>query len=245
MRFLLTLLLTSLPLFAIVSIKPLDVGEKPAGFSGEFIFSLSNNRGNTDTDATDTGLTLQYDRNSSLLFFKASYQYGESQGVTNIDKSFGHIRHIHKLSGHWDDELFLQQQQNAFQSLNGRTLGGAGLRLNGGDPKTTGRAYLGVGAFHVIERVENISKEHFERANIYLSYKYTPKKDTTVALVTYYQPRLDDSSDYMQLSTMQIDLKVTENISFKISFDYTYDSKPALGVGTYDYSQTTALKYKF
>ena len=231
--------------FAIVTIKPLDVNEKPQGFSGELSFSWASNRGNSEIDTTEAGLYLQHDRNNSLAFIKSSYSYGEAAGVKNIDKSFIHFRHIHKLSSHFDDEIFIQKQRDLFQKLNSRVLAGAGLRIHAGDPKKMGRIYLGAGAFTLTEEEQTVAKNSYERGNFYLSYKYAPQKNYTLALVSYYQPRTDRSSDYLQLSTAELNLAITKEFSIKLSVQYNVNSMPETGVSAYDFAQKTALKYSF
>lgn len=231
--------------FAIVTIKPHDVGENPLGWSGELSFTWNSDRGNSETDTTEAGLYLQYDMNNSLVFLKGSYNYGESLGVKNIDKSFMHVRRIHKLFAHLDDEQFIQEQQDSFQSLQLRTLAGAGLRLHMGNPKKIGRLYFGLGAFYLTEKENNLAEANYGRGNFYISYKFAPQKDLTFSLVSYYQPRVDQKDDYLQLSTAELNIDFNKRFSVIFSVNYNINSLPALGVKPYDYSQKTALKYKF
>lgn len=244
-RFLLLFSLLLIPAFAIVTIKPMDIGEKALGYSGEFSFAWTSNRGNSETDTTQAGLYVQKDFNRSLYFIKGSYKYGENAGQKNIDNSFIHLRRIHKLSTHVDDEQFTQQQSDTFQNLTLRTLVGAGLRIHRGDPKKYGRFYLGLGGFYLTEKEQGLGEADYGRGNFYLSYKYAPRKDYTFALVTYYQPRMDQSSDYLQLSTAELNLAFNKSFSIRFAVNYNVNSHPLPGVNAYDYSQTTALKYKF
>jgi hypothetical protein len=239
------ILLLQTSLFAIVTVKPLDIGEKPEGYSGELSFSWNVNEGNSNTDARSAGLYLQQDYNESLLFIKASYDYGESLGTNYMDKSFLHARRIHRLYEHIDDEVFMQEQSDAFQSLTSRTLVGAGLRWHNGDANKSGRFYLGLGAFYLTELETNLPEEHYARANFYFSYKYAPSNQYTFAFVSYYQPRADDTSDYLLLSTGEINIALSEKLALKFSMSYNVNSDPALGVVPEDYSQNTAIKYTF
>lgn len=231
--------------FAIVTIKPIDIKEHPVGFSGELSFNWNLNRGNSDIDTTDAAVYIQYDMNNSLAFIKSSYSYGESAGTENLNKSFIHFRHIHKLSQHFDNELFIQQQSDAFQALTSRTLGGLGLRSHAGDPKKSGRIYFGFGAFLLTEKEILKEEDSYARSNVYISYKYSPRKNYTLAFVSYYQPRTDDSSDYLQLSTAELNLAVNKQFSIRFSLEYNVNSRPEPTVRAYDYTQKTALKYTF
>lgn len=238
-------ILSHTSLFAIVTIKPLDIGEHPLGNSGEVTFSWKLNNGNTNTDALSAGIYLQHDFKESLYFIKTSYDYGESLGITYMDKSFIHARRIHKVIDYLDDEVFLQQQSDTFQSLTSRTLGGAGLRLYNGDINKTGRFYIGIGAFYLTEIETGIEAKNYARANIYISYKYALSKLSTFSLVSYYQPRFGDSKDYLQLTTAELTLSFTKSLALKLSVQYNVNNDPAQGVSPFDYAQTTALTYKF
>ena len=244
-KFLLAVCILHSYLFAIVSIKPLDIGEESVGFSGDVMLAVSSNRGNSDTDAIDTGLALQYDANQTLTFIKASYKYGEANSETNIDKSFIHLRNIYKISTHFDWESFAQHQRNAFQSLTSRLLLGGGTRINGYLPLLGGKAYFGLGAFHVQEEETSLEITRFTRANIYLSYKLKATKNLSMAVVSYYQPRFGNTEDYLLLTTAQFDFTINKSFALKLSINHIMDSIPAQGVSTYDFSQTTALKYNF
>ena len=238
-------LLTAPQLFAIVTIKPLDVGEDKPGFSGEFALSLDVNRGNSETDSSALGLYIKHDRNNSLIFLKSSYDHGQSAGLVNIDKSFIHVRHIHKLSKTIDDEFFIQQQNDTFQSLNSRAMLGAGLRISTGNPKKTGRIYFGIGAFYLTESETNLPIASYVRTNTYLSYKFDPKTNYNFSLVSYYQPKMSDKSDYLLQTTAEFNLNINKDLAIKLSISYNENSRPVSGVEPYDYSQTTSLKYKF
>lgn len=245
MKYLLLLLFCLESLFAIVTIKPADVGEKKPGISGAVLLSLNTYRGNTDTDATDIGGVIQFDTNHTVSFIKASYSYGEANGITNTNKAFIHTRNIYALFKDMDSELFYQLQNNAFQNLNLRMLLGMGARLHVGDPLFSGRGYLGLGIMHVTEEEQNSAQNDFEHYNIYLSYKLTPYPDMTLALVSYYQPRINDASDYLLLSTAEFDYAINKKLTLTFSVNYSVDSKPASGVKPEDFSQHTALNFKF
>ncbi|MDH5464228.1 MAG: DUF481 domain-containing protein [Thiovulaceae bacterium] len=244
-KLLIFLLVLHSSLFAIVSIKPVDIGEKNSGFSVDMMASWSSNQGNSETESFNFGNAIQYDAKQTLTFINASINYGTAKGETNVDKGFIHLRNIYKIVNHLDWETFVQRQRNAFQSLTSRLLLGGGMRINGQLPLIGGKAYLGLGAFHVKEEETSLATKNFARANIYLSYKLKATKNLSLALVSYYQPRFTDLSDYLLLTTTQFDLKINKRFSLLLSINHTMDSLPAQGVSSYDFSQTTALKYKF
>lgn len=236
-------LLTSV--HAIVTIKPVDVGGKKAGLSGELVGAYSIHKGNTDLSATDIGGAIQLDTNTTVSVVKASYKRGDAKEVLTINQGFLHARFITTVHSVFDGEMFVQEQFNTFTKLISRTLLGTGTRINIGQATTYGKGYLGLGGFYAAELEENTPFDYYVRGNIYLSYTYDYQKVISVALVGYYQPRVTNFSDFLVLSTGQLELKLHKKLSLLLSFTFNYDSKPATGISSYDVAQTTALKFHF
>ena len=101
--------------------------------------SFETKRGNSDVDSYSAGLRLQYDSNASYLIWSDfTFAYGKSSGVANTNKTYAHLRYIHRLyekSVDW--ETFVQH----------RYLGGGGLRFFA-NKNCFGKIHLGLGAFY-------------------------------------------------------------------------------------------------
>ena len=244
LRFITGLLAIYLPLEAVISIKPVDVGEK-SGFFGEVAFAYSSNRGNTMIDQFDTGVLLGYDTRTTASFLRADYSYGEANDVKTIQKAFAHARHIRNILSNTDWELFAQEQTDLFQKLISRTLLGTGGRFSVGDPFLSGRGYLGVGIMQVREEEQLTLAIFFTRYNLYLSYKLLPTEAISVALELYYQPNIVDFSDYLVSSTAQAKIALHKKLSLIITLSYQVNSQPAAGVNSQEFAQKTAINYSF
>jgi len=247
MKFLVFLLFSFVSAQAIITIAPVDIGQKP-GKSGMFKGSFETKRGNSDVDTYSAGLRLQYDNNESYLIWSDfTFSYGKSSGVTNTNKTYAHLRYIHHLyEKSIDWETFLQSETNEFTNVKHRYLGGGGVRFFA-KKKHFGKLHLGVGAFY-----EDISytttidpTEKNLRANTYLAYTNNFTKESYLSYVFYYQPKVDAFEDYILSNGLELNILIYKQFYLNFVFFYDYDSMPAIGVKKEDISQKTSFLYKF
>lgn len=230
--------------FAIVSIEPKDIGEKEPGVSGEIGASLEINRGNTDTTSTSISARVQIDKDHCLCFATLSYEYGESSGEKNKDRAFLHLRHLEKINEDNVWEFFGQLQKDEFKDQKLRALLGTGERYrfyNNND----GKAYLGIGAFFEREKIENEDKKDYFRGNFYISFKKRFNENVKMAFISYYQPKLDEFSDYESINSLEFTVKLSDKLNLLILTKYDYDSRPPKDIKKYDFSQKIGISYNF
>lgn len=244
----LTLLFTH-PLFALVDIAPVEIGEK-AGFSGNITGSLATKRGNTDKDDYSAGVKLQYDESERYVTWGVlSYDYGKSSGVKNEDKTYAHLRYIQRLRG--EDlcgELFVQTEQDRFKSINNRSLAGAGVRWRFFNSKEWGKGYFGLGGFYEYINYSDTTinpTEENGRLNSYVAYTKSFLSASKISYVGYYQPKLDESSDFVTLQSLELLVPVYEKLSLSFSVELDYDSRPPVGIKKRNTAQKTALSWRF
>ena len=248
MKFFLFLLFSFISAQAIITIAPVDIGQKP-GKSGMFKGSFETKRGNSDVDIYSAGLRLQYDNNESYLIWSDfTFSYGKSSGVTNTNKTYAHLRYIHHLyeKKSIDWETFIQSETNEFTNVKHRYLCGAGMRFFS-EKKHWGKLHLGVGAFY-----EDISyttiidpTEKNLRVNTYLAYTNNFTKESYLSYVFYYQPKADALKDYILSNGLELNILIYKQFYLNFVFFYDYDSMPAIGVKKEDISQKTSFLYKF
>jgi len=122
--------ITTQYLFALVSIAPVEIGEK-IGISTKVEAGLETKRGNTDKDNYKASVRITYDNNTDYVAWtEVSGEYGKSNGVEDTSKAFAHLRYIHALTNNEKlrYELFAQLENDQFRQIKSRVLGGAGLR---------------------------------------------------------------------------------------------------------------------
>lgn len=249
-KIILATLITTQCLFALVTIAPVDIGEKP-GLSGGIEAGLETKRGNTDKDAYKASTRIAYDDNSSYVIWgELSGEYGKSNGVEDTNKAFSHIRYIHSLT---DDEnlryeLFAQLESDDFRQINSRVLSGGGLRYKLFNSESKGKGYFGFGGFYEGIRYKNPQVDPSEdnmRLNTYLAYKVGLSNKSSFSCTLYYQPKIDEFSDYVQSSQVELKLQVFEDLYLKFNASWNVDSKPPVGVKKSDFVQTTTFVFNF
>ncbi|MGD8569513.1 MAG: DUF481 domain-containing protein [Gammaproteobacteria bacterium] len=246
------LMLVSMPAAnAIVSMESVHLGKPPQGFSGQFELSFDANYGNTEAANASTGLKLQWSEDHNIDFVLTNYAYGESAGIRNENNAFVHVRHIHQQSSHFAWEAFSQLSNNEFTRLTVRALVGGGVRLALGKPADERAIYLGLSGFYEWEQLDIDSTANNEqtnetaRGNIYLVMKYRFNSHVALVSSTYYQPAVDEVSDYRAIEDASVVSKLTDGLSLRMGVNIQHDSRPPPEVKKTDSSVNIGLSVDF
>ncbi len=246
MKYFLVVMIIVGNLYGVVSISPVEIGDNP-GFKGEVDGALDTKRGNTDSDSYTASMKLTYDNNVSyVVWSELSFTYGEASGVKNANKTFAHIRYIHKLKKNLDWEAFVQSQSNEFTKVDERLLGGGDLRIHVHSNRL-GTLYFGVGGFfeYITYTTSIDPNENNVRASIYGAYKKAFTQETELSYLLYYQPKMTNFNDYILLNILELKVLVYKQLFIHFNINYREDSRPAIGVKSLDISQTTSFSYTF
>jgi putative salt-induced outer membrane protein len=247
MKLLMALLLCVSFAQAIITIAPVEIGTKP-GISGKLSASLQTKRGNTDKDEYSAGLRIQYDSNTSYLFWGDIIgSYGEASGETNTNKFYTHLRYLHTVNiDNLIAEAFIQSEGNEFTSVKRRRLAGGGLRYKLSD-SDFGKFFFGLGAFY-----ENIAyttdidpEESNARINSYISYTKEFGDKSKIAYVGYYQPNTEDFNDAVISNGLELKIHIVEKLYITVQIYYDIDTDPAIGVEDTDFTQKTLFIWEF
>lgn len=178
------------------------------------------------------------------VLMTGSARYSEAGEKTVVSQSYLHMR----WTGMWHPRLgtdaFLQHQYDRFFRLQRRSLAGAGVRV---DIVHEPAFLLWGGSAYMLE---------YERINVQpgapdapetLSHRWTNYLTGRLAIsdtfsmqsTTYFQPRLDDFSDYRILESLEAQAKVTDLLGFGLSMTVLHDSAPPTGVKTTDLRLST------
>lgn len=241
----------SFPATAIVNIENMRVGTPEPGYSGNIDLGISGKSGNSDKSEIALDSRLQHYQDKITDFVVFSYDYGEANNQRNANATFLHGRHVVQFQPRRAWEAFVQAEQDEFTRLSLRALAGAGLRFTLAEKQNQIGLYLGVGAFYSRETLEyrpgltDHGSENFGRASFYLSYKHQLNAQVSLASTTYLQPRLDDGDDYRALEQASLAVKMSDDLSLKLSLDISHDSQPPQTVEKTDVSYMTGVSYRF
>lgn len=245
-KLLFIVLLTSAS-YSFISLDPPVIGEKE-GLDGEVGISGSYSSGNSDTSALGFSAKMEYHQQVWLLYGIAAYHYGESNGEKNTNNGLAHLRYIHRIEETpYDYELFLQTEFNEFQNVEVRNLGGANIRR-----KFEGffdKCYIGLGLFYsymepdVISELDPVYRR--VKLNSYLSLVKNINEHFSVTYLGFYQPNIEDFSDYRTFQVLQLNTSITNNISIALDFQHKHNSTPYHHIDDNDFRSSINLNYKF
>jgi hypothetical protein len=248
MKLVAVFILSVINLFAIITIAPVNIGDKP-GYSGTLKGSFETKRGNSDVDNYSAGLRAQYDNNSSyVLWSDFVFAYGKAFGETNTNKTYAHVRLVHTFLDikELNYEGFIQLGTNEFTNVEERNLIGGGLRYHK-DLKNYGNFYLGLGGFY--EEINYLTsldpREKNIRVNSYISYTKAFDKKSKISYVMYYQPKVDESADFIVSNALELQVLIYKTLFLNFVLYYDVDSKPAHDIKKRDFTQKTSFLYKF
>ncbi len=250
---LLFLVAFSQPVMAIVNIENMHVDseEHDSGFDAKISFDINGKNGNTKKIKAGFGGRLQWYEKDLTRFIVLNYERGESSGVTDTEKSFFHFRSIWYQTEFLSWELFTQLENNEFTRLTLRALLGGGARLNLISNPESHVVYLGLGAFRSKEKLDeeggvtDAGVDYANRANLYLVYKYKITDHSRLINTLFYQPDINEISDYRLLEQFGLQVDINEHVAFKLSIDIAHDNQPPQNIKKTDTSYNTGFEYRF
>jgi len=231
---------------AFISLDPPVIGSKK-GIDGEVSLGGTYNSGNTDSTAVNFGLKGEYHDESWMLYSIASYSYGEANGDKNKNNGLFHLRYIHHIDATlYDYEIFGQTEFNEFQDVKMRNLAGGNIRRKFED--FFDKCYVGLGLFYSYMEPDTVSLVDpiYERVklNTYLSLTKSVNEHFSVTYLGFYQPNVEDFSDYRIFQILQLETMLSKNVSLGLDFTHKYNATPYHQIDNTDISSMISLKYK-
>ena len=250
LTFLAAILLTNTA-WSIVNIESHVVGDLPDGYSGHIDFNVAGQSGNTEKLNAGVGGRLNWASGKHTFFMLADYQYGESEGQKDTNKSFAHARYIQSVTASYAWESFIQVETDEFRRLEPRLMLGGGARFSWlGDDKNHAHI-LGVGMFYQVDFIANEPGEEDEgteetlRGNFYWTYKAKINERVSFVNTIYVQPSLKDLGDILALDQLALVVNLMDKLDLKLGLDIAYDSKPADDLVETDTVYSAALRYSY
>jgi len=248
LKYVFALLVFLLPLHAqsIVNIEKINIEQDDKPFQGEIGLDFSGASGNSDTQAISLASRMQWN-NDSTQFVVIKYDYAKSSDVLSADKTFFHYRNIFSSAGQRSPELYFQLQNDEFKLLKIRSLLGAGYRFKLNSNSSDSSSRLGAGVFYSQEEYNDIknSIEEVARLNLYYTYQLKINNTTHFVSTTYYQPDIENTSDYRALEQASLEFNLSEDLLYYLTVDISYDNHPVDNIEKDDTSYKSGIKYRF
>lgn len=198
------------------------------------IFKITNN------------LRLQYNTEKNLYLFINDLKLEQIENNSFVNKGTQHLRYNRKITEYLKLEGFAQSQYDAISDIKFRGLLGVGPRfkLSKSDKY---RFYLGTLIMYEYEESSSQSIDILRdfRGSVYFSCSLYPLENISIVSTTYYQPLLEQFSDFRISNQTSIGIKVLKNLLFKTSFTYNFDASPIIGIPKTQYELTNGIVYTF
>ena len=214
---------------AITNVETVRPGLPDQGFSGNIQLGMDGKSGNSSEQNYLAGAKLILRQDKNIWFGFADYEYGTTQRVRDTNNALVHTRWVRLLSEKWSSEVFVQWQQDEFDNLESRSLAGAGGRYLALKNADVYSVYLGIGAFREREEYDLVSYNettYITRLNTYLSYKHVINDNLSLVSTTYYQPNVEETSDFRVLWTLGLSVKMAENLKLQLNYQVRKDGDP-------------------
>lgn len=191
-------------------------------------------------------LRIQYKRKKSLWFLIHDMSFKEINSTEIKNNSTQHLRYSHTLSPKISYEAFLQSQSDRVSEIKLRALVGTGLRFSLYNSKEY-KFFLGATMMYEhensVDDIDNVQNNI--RSSTYFTFKIKPNKNVSIVSTSYFQPLVDQFSDYRILNETALLFTVFKNLKFITTIYYIYDSFPVTNVAKEQFKLTNGLIYSF
>ncbi|MCW9014955.1 MAG: DUF481 domain-containing protein [Gammaproteobacteria bacterium] len=229
----------------------IDPVSQELGLRTNVNLDLSGKNGNTKNAKYSLGTKVQSYKTDYTQLAIFNYEYGESSNVKDTDNGFLHLRQVWYSTDTLFWEGYAQIENDEFKRLTIRALAGGGARFKLIHKPQKHSAYIGAGLFYSKEELDDAAgttdagTEYYTRLNIYQIYKYAINRNSRLLNTVYYQPDIEEFSDYRLLEKFKFQVDINSHLSINISLDIARDNQPPENVEKTDTSYTTGFEYKF
>ena len=204
---------------------------------------ISGRSGNSDTEEYALGAYHSRRFDQHFGFVMATREYAESNGVKSADSGFLHLRYNYYFSPSYSVEVFAQTNIDDFRSLESRELVGLAYRRELSKDQA-----VGIGLFNEWEEYKvNGNAENYKQTRVNLYWVVTTElsKSASISNTLYYQPNIEQTSDWRGFNKLSVRSKLTDKLSMSIGLLLEHDSRPVLDVKSSDVSYQAGFSYEF
>lgn len=215
------------------------------GFHGSMDFNLNLTQNLNDILNSNGYLHLHYGLEKQKFFSITNYNLTLFNNNPIVDDFFQHLRYNYRVNKIVTMEAFTQYSYNRIVKFDPRILAGAGPRFRiFANDSLNQRLYVGTLFFREYEEETTGIINRHTRFSGYVSFGFNIK-NARVDLVTYYQPDILDFNDFRSSTRLNIELPITNKLSFNVAHNIVYDSRPPEGIRRTWFVLNHGLKYRF
>lgn len=250
---LILIVLACFPLFSNAQIVNIESKRKllnadTTGWFGSTDLGFNLNENGKTVLTLNANASVEYLRGRDRWLSLTNYSIVRADAEDFVNQGFQHLRYNRDWKKRIIWEVFAQIQYNERLNLRFRGLSGTGPRFNLLDKKG-GSLFLGtlyMFQYEELSESNTIYRDH--RLSSYLSYQLNISENLNIKGTSYYQPLLTNLRTARLSSQTNLYLKITEKLSFKSTFNISYDnrlSQASEDVPAAIYSFINGLKWVF
>lgn len=209
-------------------------------------FNLLDN-GSTILNFQSSG-QLEVLKNRHLWLYMPHFNLIKVEDKNKVNRGFQHLRYNFKINETLTYEAFTQWQYNQKLRIKLRMLSGTGIRFQL-LKKEKQKVYLGLAYMYEYDEIKDTSivyRDH--RLSSYFSFNLQAFSNLTLSGTTYFQPVITEFSEFRISTKTTATFKITDKLSFNVSFSLTHDTKLSRdvpGVPATVYSMVNGLRFSF
>ncbi|MBN2725247.1 MAG: DUF481 domain-containing protein [Deltaproteobacteria bacterium] len=233
-----TVVLSCFPLIAhaqIVNVQDLFINQTGEGLRLGMTTKGEFKSGNVDYAYLYASLLGRYLKGKHTLLATANIEYAEKSKDSFTNRHFEHFRYRYAVLNPIGFEIFTQHEFNEFRRISNRILLGTGVTWR---ILKTRMFYLFAGSDYMYEYNRLSDGEFadsgelwkFHRWDNYLTFQFIPKKGMKFLTTIYYQPDLENFSDYNLLADTDLSISLNKWLSLVVSYNFSRQNNPPEGV---------------
>ncbi len=230
----------------ILNVESLRKVTDTSGFAGSISATLALKRNVNDFVVIRSDIHLQYKMKEHLFLFKNDVSFVQIEGDEFDNSLISHVRYNYRFHPRIAWEIFAQGQFNKVNLIDFRGLLGTGPRFKLSTSEKY-KFYLGALMMYEHERLSDgvTPTQRDFRASAYLSFSLYPTENITIVSTTYGQPRVDKLDDFRISSQSSLIVGLLKNFALNMTYSFTYDAFPAVGVPKSQYDFSSGFTYSF
>ncbi|MBC7862182.1 MAG: DUF481 domain-containing protein [Bacteroidia bacterium] len=189
---------------------------------------------------------IQYAKHEHKFLILNDINFVKAGPTDFVNSGYQHFRYSYKINKLITWETFLQAQYNAVMKMKGRFLAGTGPRIRV-VKREDFKMYAAALYMYEYEEIVNtpVIVNSANRISSYVTFTWTITKNVEFSSTTFYQPNLANFSDYRVAGDGAFEIGITKKLSFRINYNFLYDTKQPVGIPNFVYSVKNGLTFKF
>jgi hypothetical protein len=215
------------------------------GWVGNADFSFAVIQNTQQVLSFSNTLRVQYQKNRSRFILLNDINFIKAGATDFVNAGYQHFRYNYKIQRLLTLEAFTQTQYNPILKLDFRYLLGAGPRLRL-LKRENARIYAAALYMYEFDDIKDDAVDlHEHRISSYVTFTLGLLKNCELISTTFYQPKVDDPSDYRIANDSSLEIHINKHLNFKSTFNLLYDTHQPSGVPQLVYHFRNGLSVKF